>query len=126
MRALRDEHDVAPEQPGRQRLGTGRLDGVEPGLGNRGQDIDELAIAVVMAGQPPADLSRAVGIGEVFDTRTASSTALETRPTVFACRYAALLGRGGRGVFLPPLLGDQSRQIFQITPVPGIWTSGPF
>src|SRR5437868_9330648 len=44
------EYDVAPEQPGRQRLGTGRLDGVEPGLGNRGQDIDELAIAVVMAG----------------------------------------------------------------------------
>ena len=50
------EHDVAAEQPGRQRLAAGRPDGVEPGLGNRCQDIDELAIAVVMAGQPSADL----------------------------------------------------------------------
>ena len=50
------EHDVAAAQPGRQRLGTGRLDRIEPGLGHRRQDVDELAIAVVMAGQPAADL----------------------------------------------------------------------
>ena len=50
------EHDVAAAQLGRQRLGAGRLDRIEPGLGNRRQDVDELAIAVVMAGKPPADL----------------------------------------------------------------------
>ena len=50
------EHDVAAEQSGCERLGAGRLDSVEPGLGNLRQDIDELAIAVVMAGQPPPDL----------------------------------------------------------------------
>src|SRR5216684_4642846 len=50
------EHNVAAEQSGCERLGTGRLDSVEPGLGNLRQDIDELAITVVMAGQPPPDL----------------------------------------------------------------------
>src|SRR5271163_3381808 len=45
------EHDVAAEQPGRECLGTGRLDGIEPGFGNRRQNVDELAIAVVMAGE---------------------------------------------------------------------------
>jgi hypothetical protein len=44
--------DVAAAQLGRQYLGAGRLDGVEPGLGDRRQDIDELAIAVIMAGKP--------------------------------------------------------------------------
>jgi hypothetical protein len=47
--SIRVEHDVAAAQPRRQRLGAGRLDGVEPGLGSRGQDVDELAIAA----QPP-------------------------------------------------------------------------
>src|SRR5713101_253678 len=50
------EHDVAAEESGCERLDTGRLDSVEPGLGNLRQDINKLAIAVVMAGQPPADL----------------------------------------------------------------------
>jgi hypothetical protein len=51
--SIRVEHDVAAAQPRRQRLGAGRLDGVEPGLGSRGQDVDELAIAA----QPPLSVS---------------------------------------------------------------------
>ena len=50
------EHDVAPAQLGRQRLGAGRLDGIEPSLGGGRQDIDELPIAVAVAGEPAADL----------------------------------------------------------------------
>src|SRR5271165_7364229 len=50
------EHDVAAEQLGRQRLGTGRLDRIEPGLGHGCQDVDELAIAVVMPGKLAPDL----------------------------------------------------------------------
>jgi hypothetical protein len=50
------EHDVAPAQLGRQRFDTGRLDGIEPGLGDCRQDIDELPIAVAVAGEPAADL----------------------------------------------------------------------
>jgi len=50
------EHDVAAAQLGYQRLGAGRLDGVEPGLGDRCQNIDELAIAVAVASKPAPDL----------------------------------------------------------------------
>jgi hypothetical protein len=49
------EHDVAAAQPGRQRLAAGRLDRIEPGLCNRRQDVDELAIAIVMPGKPATD-----------------------------------------------------------------------
>jgi hypothetical protein len=50
------EHDVTTEKLSRQRLGTGRFDRVEPCLGDRRQNIDELAIAVVMPGKPAPDL----------------------------------------------------------------------
>jgi hypothetical protein len=59
-RAGAARHRVARDVPaarlGRQRPGVGRLDGVEPGLGNCREDVDELAIAVIVAGEPPADL----------------------------------------------------------------------
>ena len=50
------EHDVAPAQLGRQRLGACCFDGIEPSLGDCRQDIDELPIAVAVAGEPAADL----------------------------------------------------------------------
>lgn len=55
------EHHVAAAQLGRQRLGAGRPDGVDPGLGDRRQDVDELAIAVVMAGEATANLRQTGG-----------------------------------------------------------------
>src|SRR5215468_6062435 len=61
------EHDVAAEQLGRQRLGTGRLDRIEPGLGHSRQDVDELAIAVVMPGKPAPDL-RQFASGTLYAT----------------------------------------------------------
>src|SRR5215471_9364247 len=50
------EHDVAAEQLGRQRLGTRRFDCIEPAPGHSRQDVDELAIAVVMPGEPAPNL----------------------------------------------------------------------
>src|SRR5882672_11268408 len=50
------EYDVAAEELGRKSLGAGCLDRVETGLGNRSQNVDELAVAVAMAGQPTPDL----------------------------------------------------------------------
>ncbi len=52
------EHHIAAKQPSRERLGAGRLDGVEPGFGNLRQDIDELAPSDMAPSSWPANRRR--------------------------------------------------------------------
>src|SRR5262252_8880240 len=76
------EHDVAAEHLGRQRLGTGRLDRIEPGLGHSRQDVDELAIAVVLLENFAPAVMSTVGTGSVLGAKL----------SMFAASWTASLG----------------------------------